>query len=57
MKKLFGSIALSLAILFIGIQTAEACKCAGRTQGVKGFQTCSNYWDSEAVFIGLAEKG
>jgi hypothetical protein len=56
MKKLFGSIALSLAILFIGIQTAEACKCAGRPQGVKGFQTCSSYWYSEAVFIGLAEK-
>lgn len=56
MKKLFGLIALSLAILFIGTQTAEACTCSGRPQGVKGFQTCSSYWYSEAVFIGSAQK-
>lgn len=56
MKKLFGLIALSLAILFIGTQTAEACSCRGRPQGVKGFQTCEYYWYSEIVFIGLAEK-
>jgi len=56
MKKLFGLIILSLSILFVGTQTARACTCEGRPQGVKGIQTCSAYWYSEAIFIGLAEK-
>lgn len=56
MKKLSGLIIISLSILFVGTQTAGACTCKGRPQGVKGFQTCSSYWYSEAVFIGLAEK-
>ena len=56
MKKLFGLTILSLSILFIGTQTAGACTCSGRPQGVKGVPTCGYYWRSEAVFIGLAEK-
>ncbi len=45
-----------MSILLVGTQTAGACTCSGRPQGVKGIQTCSAYWYSEAVFIGLAEK-
>ena len=56
MKKYFGLFLLFLLVLFIGIETAMACTCSGRPQGVKGVQTCGYYWGTENVFIGLAEK-
>lgn len=56
MKIHFGLIALSGLFLLIGFDTAEACSCAGRPQGVKGVQTCGYYLRSEDIFIGLAQK-
>ncbi len=56
MKKIFGSMVLFFLFLLIGTNAVEACSCIGRPQGVKGIQTCGYYWNSENIFIGLAEK-
>ena len=56
MKKYFGLMVVSVFFLLIGTNTAEACTCSGRPQGVKGVQTCGYYGSSENIFIGLAEK-
>lgn len=56
MKKCFGLIILTVLFFMVGSQTAYACTCKGRPQGVKGVQTCGYYWRTENVFIGLAEK-
>lgn len=44
---------LSFLLFFAGESEVEACSCFGRPQGV---QTCGYYWNSDEVFIGLAEK-
>ena len=56
MKKTRSIAILSAFIFLAGASEALACRCFGRPQGVKGIQTCGYYWNSESIFIGLAEK-
>lgn len=56
MPKFFIVLFLSSVVYLGAPYEAHACDCAGRVQGVKGVQTCSAYWGSEAIFTGLAEK-
>lgn len=45
----------ALAVLFF-VQTAEACRCAGRPQGKQAVQTCGYYWSADSIAVGLAER-
>lgn len=50
-------ILLFISLFLIALFTVEsdACTCAG-PRSVKNFQPCGVFWNSDVVFIGLAEK-